>query len=199
MAQVNNGIETLGLFIEKADRLRSSILVKSLIANKGVKLRLHGDMENKVFSINFSGPDVEQVDAFLFTMRMFIQERDDISFNKMEKMLDRLTVAEEARSRFKKQLEFFNNYLGKKSMISINEDNPSYKEIMETVLYGYRGHMNPDKYSRYKTWQADPIVTNIIDIEFTCILLEFSEALDVLANNCRIILKELTEGSQKST
>jgi hypothetical protein len=193
MNDINNAIEILGLFIEKADRLRNSILVKSLIANEGIKLDVQSDMGTGVFSINYNGPDVEQVDAFLFTMRMFIQDGDQISFREMENMLDTLCVAEDAKLRFKKQRNLFNNFLDSKSMIAIEEDHPTYREIMKTVLYGYRGHLNSKKYSRYKTWKASSVLSSIIDFEFISVLLAFIKALTVLENNCRIILKELTE------
>ena len=193
MTQINNAIEILDLFIEKADRLRSSILVKSLIANEGTKVNVHSDMGSGVFLIDYNGPDVEQIDAFLLTMRLFIQDNERISFHNIETIIDSLSVSEDPKLRFNKQRELFNNFLDSKCMISVGNDRPTYREIMETVLYGYHGHLNPKKYSRYKTWKASSPLTFIIDFEFIGVLIVFIKVLTVLEKNCRIILKELKE------
>jgi hypothetical protein len=185
-------VEILNLFIEKANKLRFSTLVKTLISNQGSRIRLKGNMEARELSIEYIEMDADQIDAFLLTMRLFIQDNERISISNIAKLIKSLRVSDIPGERFAKQRAFLNKFFDGKSLLSINGDRPTYREIMETVLYSSYAHLNREKYKRYKSWTKNPIATAMIHFEFIGILQEFITALRVLENNCRQIVKELT-------
>jgi len=63
----------LKLFNEKADKLRNSNFVKAAVENSGVSLSWQ---EGEFFQITRTGPTEENVDAFVLTLRFFVQDND---------------------------------------------------------------------------------------------------------------------------
>jgi hypothetical protein len=190
-------IERLNLFIEKAELLRLSSLVKTLIANQGTKLDIEANLSTSEWSIKSTTLDSEQLDAFLLTMRLFIQNNERISICRTAELIRSLDVSEDLKERFLKPRDYLNNYLNGKSSFSIHGDRPTYKEIMDTVLYGYHGHLSLEKHRRYKKWTAGPFGPHIVYFEFIWVLQVFIRILVVLDKSCQLIVKELIDDIPK--
>src|SRR5260221_3301585 len=77
-------IAMLTLFVEKVEYLESRSLVRTLIEG-GSTLNLNWEArdESGVLSVGVAGPNAEQVEAFVLTMRLFMQDNDRISLRRM--------------------------------------------------------------------------------------------------------------------
>ncbi len=188
-----SAVEILNHFIERADKLLTSSLMRSILDEKGLIYTIHVNAKANEFFINYKRQDSEQVDAFLFTLRIFIHKKDSISLNKVGKLISSLDVDKKSRDRYAHQLVALNDYLDNKSMITIGGDNPTNREILETFLFGYLGHVKIEKaiYIRYKNWVSHADIKEFLDFLFISILINFVDCLRILTDCCRAIAEEL--------
>jgi hypothetical protein len=190
-------IEQLNLFIEKAELLRLSSFVTTRILNQEFKLDIEANLGTTEWSIKSTDIDLEQLDAFLLTMRLFIQNNERISICRTAELIGLLNVSEGLKERFLKNRDLLNNFLNSKSSFSIHGDRPTYKEVMDTVLYGNHGHLSLEKRRRYKKWTAGPFGPHIVYLEFIWVLRVFIQILVVLDKSCQLIVKELIDDIPK--
>jgi len=84
-------IRALELFNEKADRLKNLSFVRSLESKEsGWTLTL----DEGGASASRYGPDNESVEAFVLTIRFFVQDNEPSSIRNMAKMYERLHAGE---------------------------------------------------------------------------------------------------------
>ena len=79
---VDAGLETLKLFNEKADKLESLSFTYGL-ADNGVTISAK---IGQAVESHRQGPDEESTDAFVLTMRFFVQDNESISLRNMAKL-----------------------------------------------------------------------------------------------------------------
>ncbi len=187
-------IEIQNRFIERADKLHSSSLMKAIEGEGGLRFILTSNLEAKELLFDYANQNSEQVDAFLFTLRLFIDNKDSISIGKVGDLIDSLDIDKEPKERYTNQRKILNTYLDEKSMIIIDGDNPTNGDILRTLLYGYLGHFNVEqaKYGRYKAWTLQPDIKSFLEILFISILITIVENLKVFSNCCQHIVKELS-------
>jgi len=99
----------LNLFNEKADKLRNSNFVKASVENSGVSLSWQ---EGESFQITRTGPTEENVDAFVLTLRFFVQDNERSSFRNISKLYTDKAISEEHRSEFEKAPLVFERFFG---------------------------------------------------------------------------------------
>src|SRR6266404_5800044 len=87
----------LNLFNEKADKLRNSNFVKAALENSGASLSWQEGEQ-----ITRTGPTEENIDAFVLTLRFFVQDNERSSFRNMSKFYTDKAISEEHRSEFEK-------------------------------------------------------------------------------------------------
>jgi hypothetical protein len=66
-------VETLTLFIEKVERLLSLSIVKTL-GHPASRLNFSWTAGSGTLTLATTGPNSEQIDAFVLTMRLFMQD-----------------------------------------------------------------------------------------------------------------------------
>jgi hypothetical protein len=183
-------IERLKLFVEKVERLQSLSLVGSLV-ERGSRLTFSWTAESGALTLAAAGPEGEQVEAFVLTMRLFMQDNDQISLRNMARLYEGLPVAEELRKYFAMHRANLNQSLEARCMLSVNGDHPTRREVLETVLYGQLSHLTPSLRERYLSWVQVPMAGAVIDFEFVGVLVLFLRTLGVMAEICRRALAEL--------
>src|SRR6266516_220888 len=109
---LKSDMDPLQLFNDKADKLESLNFTKS-IQSGGFGLTFHATNEGAEISPH--GPDSEAVDAFVLTMRFFIQDRDGISFEKTAQRYQALPVKQELKDQVTAVRDGINNYLDQMS------------------------------------------------------------------------------------
>jgi len=190
-------IARLTLFIHKVERLQSLSLVRTLLEG-GSSFSISWTADSGAVDLAVTGPDAEQIDAFVLTMRLFIQNNDQISLHNMARLYEGLPISERLKQNFTMHRGHLNESLQRRCILSINEDNPTMGEVLETILYGQLSHLDPDKRQRYLTWAQFPMAGSIIHFEFVGVLMQFVRTLVALAANARCALAEL-EGTQQGS
>ncbi len=185
-----DAIETLRLFNAKVERLQSSSLV-AILVQQGSRLTLSWTAETSLLQLALSGPTAEQVDAFVLTMRLFMQDKDRISLRNVARLYESLRVSEDLKKYYAMHLANLNKFLDGHAFIAIDGDRPTRREVLETVLYGELSHVEPAKQSRYRAWVANPLAGGMITFEFVGILQMYIRTLAVMAEINRRALAEL--------
>lgn len=76
-----DAISILKLFNEKVDKLINSRFVKHVQENKGLKISIKSSIGEKVDTFH-NLPDQDAIDAFVLTIRFFIQDEEFIKDNR---------------------------------------------------------------------------------------------------------------------
>ena len=193
---IKKSIEQLSLFIEKIEKLNSSSFVRS-IAERGSKLKISCNMESGFLEVRKIGPDAEQIDAFVLTMRLFMQDNDNVSIRKIESLVKSLPVSSKLKDSFEKNRLNLNVRLDAPCWISINQDHPSNRVVLQTILYGDLSHVNWRSRKRYLSWIEEPMGKEFVEYEFIGILLDFLRTLSAMAEISRRVIGELMEKLEK--
>ncbi len=173
-------IETLELFNEKAaeiiDLLQSELSVTIETDANGMK---------KTEKL----PDEKSLKADILNIRMFIQKKDAISFDKMSELYSRINVPQDLKNRFNKLRYALNYYLDKSSNVTISDTSLGYRtskilesesgqkqltnrELMDIYIYGDAAHCDKSKRKDFKKIDSNPIFRSMGKFHFTSILKE---------------------------
>ncbi len=156
----------LNLFNEKADKLRNSNFVKAALENSGASLSWQEGEQ-----ITRTGPTEENIDAFVLTLRFFVQDNERSSFRNMSKLYTDKAISEEHRSEFEKARSYLNDFLDSSTMFNFYGKRITKRELMEVFVFGGLSHANKQKKSLYDQWMRlglAPLLQN----EFIVIIFE---------------------------
>lgn len=131
------------LFLEKMNYLQSLSYFQrgdSITSMKVTK------KEDGRWEVDFDLPSNEQRDALLFTLRMFVQDRDGISIRSLSRFYDDPGLSESWKNNHAEVRKYLINRLNETSISSPEIGKLSHKDVFEIYLYGYLGHLNEDKY-----------------------------------------------------
>ena len=137
----------LKLFNEKADDVEGYGFVRALYDQQtGVMV---SGTANSMEAIRV-GPDDEEVDAFLLTIRLFYQDRDRISIRAIADIYDRATIPQDLRDEFRRVRKALNDRLDSNPTIAFEIDGVRIdrRRIFEVFPYGARAHVNPRQTER---------------------------------------------------
>lgn len=160
------------LLVEKANRLKSFKFDEHV---KQVGLGFKGTRnDDDEWIIEFGLPDDEKIDIFILTFRFFYQDGESISFSSLRRFLNDPELSSEWKDGVSKSRKAYFVYLKGYSVYTVElfEGHPSRHEILDTVLYGQATHANPEKLKRLKQWTADGIRANLLQQEFTGMLVQ---------------------------
>ena len=185
-----DAIETLRVFVEKVERLQALSLVRTLVEKRS-SVKFSWTAESGALEMNLTGPDAEQVEAFVLTMRLFMQDNDRISIRRVSGLYENLPISEDLKRYFAMNRANLNQSLDRTCMIAINGDHPTLREILETVLYGQLSHLTETHRQRYRAWVEAPLARGMIDFEFVGVLVLFLRTLAAMAEINRRAVAEL--------
>lgn len=132
MLEIDKIKKTFVLFDKKARELYESNFSKQL-KNSGITIS--GEID-KTVKVERRGPDLESIKSFVITYRNFILDTDPISIRNIAKFYEQVPQNHEGRKAFTKVRTHFNEFLDHTSMIVYNGTKLTYKEVIETYLYG---------------------------------------------------------------
>ena len=159
---VNAGIKALQLFNEKADKLESGSFTKKL-ENSG--LTISAKLGQPV-QAQRHGPDDESIDAFVLTMRFFVQDNESTSFRNMADLYSKLPVSAELAQKFNDARAKTNADLDKTTPINLNKVDLTYRAVYEVFLWGGLAHANAKKKAVYDSWAQNPVLFPLLQNEF---------------------------------
>jgi hypothetical protein len=181
--------EILELFNEKVEHLFSLSAVDYLRNWKPEAIvefvRDHG------WDSVFGGPSEEQTDAFVLTMRFFIQDNEPISLRNMRNRYPNIAVTPELVNDALVSIDELNAFLDQPTQIAIDENGPlTHRDVMDIFVYGSYAHSNRDFRKIYSELSTTPFFP-IIQVDFQSVLISFIQTLAKLKEKNTAILGEL--------
>jgi hypothetical protein len=161
-------IEIFRLFNEKADDLKRSRYLKSILENEtGLSI----EIENKGnTTVTLKGPDDDAIKAFVLTFRFFIQDNERCSIRNVAKIYEDLDIPGEMKYDFRNNRNGINKFLNKHSLLKLNNENVLLSKIIDVFFYGGLAHANEEKKRIYDIWMNNIVVKGIFIFEFHTIL-----------------------------
>lgn len=168
----------LELFVEKAEQLRSLSYFEGGENIMGFEIT----EDDGSPQIDFNYPDDEKRDAMLMTLRLFVQNKDDISIGNMATLIDDPAISEEWKTDFKMLRNSLNEYLA--LVLTEGEKGElSHRDVFEMFLYGQISHARENDMSRklYKKWVTDEtyeiLHSSFHDVAFHILITVFNIAM----------------------
>jgi len=156
----DGAVRALWLFNEKADKLANLSFTRKVLESDLV-VRLWRDSGGG-WRVERLGPDEESIDAFVLTIRFFVQDNEASSFARLAKAYEELPVNIALRDAFRRARQSLNEFLD--SLSTFGGDAPSlppgrntltFREIFDVFMWGGLAHANADKARRYALWSVD--------------------------------------------
>lgn len=158
----SEAIKALQLFNEKADKLEGLSFTRSL-SNSGLTI---SGKQGEPVKAERHGPNDESIDAFVLTMRFFVQDNESTSFRNMAALYAGLPADPDLLDKFNDARAKTNDALDKLSPIKLNNTELTYRAIYEVFLWGGLAHANPKNKAVYDTWAPNPILFPLLQNEF---------------------------------
>jgi len=191
-----DAIDALRLFNEKARRLEGLSFTKMIFEQpSGINIAAR---LGEAVKVERTGPGDESVDAFVLTLRFFVQDNEPCSFRNMSKIYESLKIPEQKKKAFEYARNFVNNHLDKKSSYTINNVELTRRNIFETFMYGGLSHANPDKKQEYNGWMENPILGPLLQNEFIFTLGNLLNAIFYVERLNEEVMKELKDKDQSA-
>lgn len=175
MPDFQKTIKALRLFNEKAVKLENSRFVKFIFEEK-TGFTLSARIGEPV-AIDLRGPDQDATDAFILTLRFFIQDNEPSSFRRLAETYEALPTLQHLKDDFLSARQHLNNFLDSKTMFRVNGLALSYRHVFEVFIWGGLAHANEEKKHIYDSWMQMPLLNQMLMNEFVVILAEFMNCI----------------------
>ena len=182
--------EILVLFNEKVDKLLNSGFVKHIQQEGGLKVTLNASV-NKPLEIIDNLPRQDAVDAFVLTLRFFIQNNESTSLQNMEKLYNEITISPTTKMEFNSVKDKLNSELSKDSGIHLQGKSLTLGDIFETFIYGGLAHANPKLKKTFDSWMQMREIRVYITATFNSVLMYFLACIARIKAINLITLKEI--------
>lgn len=185
-----DSLSALKLFVEKVDYLRSLSFCATLAQVNRLQIKVNAVTGVDEYSLQ--GPDTEQIDSFLNTLRMFVQKRDPIALHRIPGHLRAIEASPKVLEHFLKWQGYLDGFLdGTYCFFHIDGDSQTRCQLFEAVAYGERSHVTPGRRAEIVKWRETPIGSVSVGFEFNIVLATYMETLAPMAALCRTALAEL--------
>jgi len=190
-------IKLLELFNEKVEKLVRLSFVETIFKyNSGVSIKI-SKREDGLYNLvqERRGPLEEAIDAFVLTIRFFIQDNEPISLRRLAKTYEIAPIKKKLKAKFILLKNQINEYLDSNSFIVININNKeemlTHRKIFDTIIYGGLSHANKKKKIEYDIWMKTPPLKAIIENDFVYSLDILYEDIKSIRDLNKIIIKTL--------
>ena len=160
--ELNIAIETLKLFNEKADKLENLSFTKGL-GDTGLRITYN---QNQPIQVERYGPNDESIDAFVLTIRFFIQDNEPTSLRNLSKLFSVLPISSELVEKLDNARTETNLGLSQATSLSLDEVDLTFRSIFDVFLWGGLAHANPKLKTTYDGWSEDPAFFLLLQDKF---------------------------------
>ncbi len=128
--------------------------------------------------IKFYQPDNEKRDALLLNLRLFVQDKDDISLHRMTELCDDPGITDLWKQELYKERAILKIRLSQVAFEG-SKGSITYNDVFKMFLYGERAHFDPDDkdYKLYQKWVTDQTIFEILHNTFHETLLSVVTAI----------------------
>ena len=186
--------DVLILFSEKAEKLLNSS-VRHFLEQGKVPFRLSARI-GEPLQIETNSPPDESLEAFVLTLRFFIQDNEATSIRNMSKLIAELPISDMIKERVQEGRKNFNSGLGRPCEIMVDGVHLTNGEIFDTFIYGHLAHANERKRRLYGSWASNPIIMGMMSTVFLGALLASIRMVDFLQANLEEVFVELRAAGQ---
>jgi len=150
--------EILNLFNEKAE-----LIVNSRFALNVLQKDINCSMSWEAGSgLEITSPDYDQTElhAFILTIRLFLQNNDAISIKKLHDYYLASSHPQDLKDAVTEERKRLNDYLDSTMIFRWPDGAETYREHLDTILYGDLSHLNGSKQALFKRWLQDPLISH---------------------------------------
>jgi hypothetical protein len=122
-------------------------------------------------------PHQEEIEAFVLTLRMFVQDRDGISIRAVATLYERLPLPRALIEEVQKIRSDLNAFLDGLTPFVLQGEALTRRRVMDTMLYGGLSHVDPTKQPEYERWRRDELLFTAIEAEFVDIVCVVTQAV----------------------
>jgi hypothetical protein len=140
----------LGLFNGKAEKLNGLQFLAALRSGKG-SYRMQGRIGAAV-EVTGDFATVDEVDAFVLTLRLFIQDNEPISLRRIGLLYQHTAELAQLAERVAELRTQMNRFLDADSTIIWQNQQISRRRILDVFLYGGLAHTHPEKTQEFSCW-----------------------------------------------
>jgi hypothetical protein len=187
-------VEVLELFNEKAAKLEGSAFTRFA---KTQKLGFHFETVDDMVQVYVKGPHQEAVEAFVLTLRFFVQDNEPISLRNIAALYDTLPLPPDFIAQLHDGRTAINGVLDQTSHVSVGGRERTNREVFEVFLWGGLAHANPSKKADFDAWVRDPDLGAMMGLAFNSTLMDLLEFISWVRDHNVIAIEKLrTLGSQ---
>lgn len=180
-----NAIESLKLFNEKAEKLNNLSFVTTFFSEPTkCTIRYQAKDDNTgIMAHGRSGPSDESIDAFVLTIRFFLQDNEKCSFRNLATIYDENLSNTELRKEFHTIRNKLNIALDSNAGIAININDIEFnqRKILDTIIYGSLSHSNTEKKKVYDLIKNTPLLS-MFEFQFINTLGMLFRAISIITN-----------------
>jgi hypothetical protein len=173
---------TLQQFVNTYNQLTRCSFTKYL--EEGNKLLFNYSVQASTgITVSLHIPKDEEMRAFLLTFRLFIQDRDGISFRMLAKLAQEdITLSLGWRTRYTDIYVWIQDYLAQKTCVTFQDGtSPKYYDVLFTFLYGELAHIEPKYQSALQRWKSNITTHGLLWRDFNAILLQLYYVIKEIA------------------
>lgn len=166
-----NDLKAMKLFNDKAEKLNNNSFTKK-ITSEGFGITISAKKGGPV-NVEKRYPTDESIEAFVLTLRFFIQDNEASSFGNLADIYSKLPDYCKEKIDFLNARKELNDYLDlpdKSLRINENGKTLTNREIYNTFIYGGLAHANKEYQKKYDEWMANPLLGPILQGEFINIM-----------------------------
>ena len=161
-------LRALRLFLEKEEKLWGFTFTQDIV-NKpsGFTLNYHHVTGS---AATRRGPEGEAIDAYVLTLRFFIQDNEPSSIRNMTKHIGSLfrkgLITEAQGAAWEEAREALNQFLESPTFLKVNSEALTNRTILEVVVFGGYAHANESKKQEFDSWRKVDLLFPIVMNEF---------------------------------
>lgn len=194
---VQQAREALLLFNEKAERLERSGFIKQLDETP-LSLSLTIGVPDP--AITTTAPGEDPVDAFVLTLRFFIQNNEPSSFGRLAGVYEALPIPEALRERFRIGRHNLNEFLDSPVSMGVfikgNAIGPRRRDVIDAFLYGDLSHADPRHRATLHSLTSDPVLAAMTRTQFVGDLHSIGKFIAVVRKLNLEVLEALKKNSR---
>jgi hypothetical protein len=152
----DDAVATLRLFNEKVERLDRLSFTQYLRTN-GLGIFFSARIGEPV-TMSVHMPNEEATDAFVLTLRYFLQDNESISIRQMAKLYQSMPVSQNLKDRYAGLRDRINTALDSRSPIDFEGEGLTHRDVLYVFLYGGLAHANRDKKAQFDEWGKNELL-----------------------------------------